>query len=208
MSDGLVTGECFLVGDRLRVCRRHFGDSDSVGNRGRLGSHRRRDDLDGVDWRSGQRRNHRRRDNHRRSRRRDDNRGCNRQHDGGRLDDRGATVAAIAGDAITGDRQRAGNDRRRGDRDRWRGDDRSLGDRGRGACWRAARRKNSSGHTSSSGTRRRRISVQRSSPPRAATTVKCSPGNSGSGRQLVLHGAEFLERAAGARPAAAGRRCR
>ena len=42
--------------------------------------------------------------------------------------------------------------------------------------------------------RRRRISAQTSSPPRAATTVKCSPGNSGIARQLVLHGAELVER--------------
>ena len=41
--------------------------------------------------------------------------------------------------------------------------------------------KNSSGTRSSSGIRRRRISAQTSSPPRATTIVKCSPGNSAIG---------------------------
>ena len=66
MSDGLVTDECFLVGDRLRVYECHFGDRCGVGDRVGLGNHRGRDDLDGMDWRSDRKRDHRLRDDYRR----------------------------------------------------------------------------------------------------------------------------------------------
>ena len=50
---------------------------------------------------------------------------------------------------------------------------------------------------SSSDTRRRRTSAHTSSPPRAATTVKLLAGKFGLRRQLVLDGAELVERLQG-----------
>ncbi len=166
MSDGLVTGECFLVGDRLRVCRRYFGDSDGVGDRGRHVGQRRRND----------------------------------RNDGRRLADRGRNGCRDCRWRDLGlhhDRWRGDSDRSRGDSDQWRGDgDLSLGDGGRGAGWRTARRKQVVGDA---------IVLGRH-PPAAdfdpeIVTASCRDdremlaGEFRSGRQFVLNGAEFVERA-------------
>jgi hypothetical protein len=124
----------------------------------------------------------------------------NRRHDGRRLASRrrnGRCDRWRRGCGLRHDRWRGDSDRWPGDRDRWRGDgDRSLGDGGHSAGWRTARRKQVAGDA---------IVLGRYPPPAdfdpdiiAASCRDDSEmlaGEFRGRRQLVLNGAEFVERA-------------
>jgi hypothetical protein len=186
MSDGLVTDECFLVGDRLRVYECHFGDRCGVAING--SDHRMLEAT--VGWQAT---------------------GDSRRAPCGDVRDGTALLPwfyRVLRNGIVDHRRRNGcrdrwwcdlglcHDRWCADRDQWRGDgDRSLGDGGRGAGWRTARRKQVVGDA---------IVLGRYPPPAdfdpEIVTASCRDdremlaGNSGAAGNR-MNGAEFVKRA-------------